>query len=121
ALGSFRVAGLGLGFVLQAEVGIRDWSVTGVQTCALPICASTELEEPIFMGDLSFFNIVEGLAAAKKPLVAVDEDSDDPVRLADEIGRASCRERAWNAVDGGVSTRKKKRKCSWLRIDVSSV
>src|SRR3989339_2185546 len=22
---------------LQAEVGIRDWSVTGVQTCALPI------------------------------------------------------------------------------------
>src|SRR5262249_11425682 len=36
-----------------------------------------------FMGDLSFFNIVEGLAAAKKPLVAVDEDSDDPVRLAD--------------------------------------
>src|SRR5262249_56458889 len=25
-------------FVLQAEDGIRDWSVTGVQTCALPIC-----------------------------------------------------------------------------------
>src|SRR5262249_59425179 len=23
--------------VLQAEDGIRDWSVTGVQTCALPI------------------------------------------------------------------------------------
>src|ERR1019366_174090 len=22
----------------QAEAGIRDWSVTGVQTCALPIC-----------------------------------------------------------------------------------
>src|ERR1019366_6129373 len=22
----------------QAEGGIRDWSVTGVQTCALPIC-----------------------------------------------------------------------------------
>src|ERR1019366_9605002 len=22
----------------QAEDGIRDWSVTGVQTCALPIC-----------------------------------------------------------------------------------
>src|SRR5258706_5093566 len=25
-------------FFLQAEDGIRDWSVTGVQTCALPIC-----------------------------------------------------------------------------------
>src|SRR5258706_9130594 len=24
-------------FFLQAEDGIRDWSVTGVQTCALPI------------------------------------------------------------------------------------
>src|SRR5437016_2283950 len=26
----------------QAEDGIRDWSVTGVQTCALPICALKE-------------------------------------------------------------------------------
>ena len=24
-------------FFVQAEDGIRDWSVTGVQTCALPI------------------------------------------------------------------------------------
>src|SRR5258706_5286895 len=27
-------------FFFQAEDGIRDWSVTGVQTCALPIYAS---------------------------------------------------------------------------------
>src|SRR5438093_11478473 len=27
-----------LSFFFQAEDGIRDWSVTGVQTCALPIC-----------------------------------------------------------------------------------
>src|SRR5438093_11950708 len=26
-----------VGFFFQAEDGIRDWSVTGVQTCALPI------------------------------------------------------------------------------------
>src|SRR5438093_8324525 len=26
-------------FFFQAEDGIRDWSVTGVQTCALPILA----------------------------------------------------------------------------------
>src|SRR5262249_56624914 len=28
-------------FFFQAEDGIRDWSVTGVQTCALPICHPT--------------------------------------------------------------------------------
>src|SRR5437016_7737989 len=28
-------------FFFQAEDGIRDWSVTGVQTCALPIWAPT--------------------------------------------------------------------------------
>ena len=27
-------------FFFQAEDGIRDWSVTGVQTCALPICST---------------------------------------------------------------------------------
>src|SRR3989339_1279869 len=32
-------------FFFQAEAGIRDWSVTGVQTCALPIndTATTEI------------------------------------------------------------------------------
>src|SRR5262249_60068714 len=29
-------------FFFQAEDGIRDWSVTGVQTCALPISADLE-------------------------------------------------------------------------------
>src|SRR5256885_6970051 len=35
-------------FFFQAEDGIRDYKVTGVQTCALPICAD-ELEP---MGEL---------------------------------------------------------------------
>src|SRR5438093_192847 len=30
-------------FFFQAEDGIRDWSVTGVQTCALPISARISL------------------------------------------------------------------------------
>src|SRR5438093_12251209 len=30
----------GFDFFFQAEDGIRDWSVTGVQTCALPISQS---------------------------------------------------------------------------------
>src|SRR6266852_2551471 len=29
-----------MGFFFQAEDGIRDATVTGVQTCALPICAA---------------------------------------------------------------------------------
>src|SRR5262249_57829247 len=33
-----RTALCGLFFFFEAEDGIRDWSVTGVQTCALPIC-----------------------------------------------------------------------------------
>src|SRR5438046_9615525 len=33
-------------FFFQAEDGIRDWSVTGVQTCALPIYGTRELETP---------------------------------------------------------------------------
>src|SRR5690606_39323762 len=32
-------------FFFQAEDGIRDFHVTGVQTCALPICSSAEGEE----------------------------------------------------------------------------
>src|SRR5258706_3936215 len=32
-------------FFFQAEDGIRDWSVTGVQTCALPILAEREVRK----------------------------------------------------------------------------
>src|SRR5438093_10625837 len=33
------------GVFCQAEDGIRDWSVTGVQTCALPICDARRSEQ----------------------------------------------------------------------------
>src|SRR5262249_57090334 len=33
-------------FFFQAEDGIRDWSVTGVQTCALPISPPTARSWP---------------------------------------------------------------------------
>jgi len=35
-------------FFFQAEDGIRDSSVTGVQTCALPIFKVKEVEELIY-------------------------------------------------------------------------
>src|SRR5438046_8626388 len=51
-------------FFFQAEDGIRDWSVTGVQTCALPISKLYDqrrrvrvLEEQL-LRDLEFHGIV---------------------------------------------------------------
>src|SRR5262249_56699947 len=47
--------GMEVFFVFQAEDGIRDWSVTGVQTCALPI---------LILGSIRLVLGVVGLAAA---------------------------------------------------------
>src|ERR1022692_395227 len=38
AVGSRLTGAGGCSFFFQAEDGIRDYKVTGVQTCALPIC-----------------------------------------------------------------------------------
>src|SRR5262249_59582773 len=74
---------LGCAFFFQAEDGIRDWSVTGVQTCALPI-------------------LVDGAHDARGDEAGVERlralVGDAPQRLR-EIGRASCRERVWIAGD----------------------
>src|SRR2546429_7318528 len=35
-------------FFFQAEDGIRDVAVTGVQTCALPICRAIRLDVPSY-------------------------------------------------------------------------
>src|SRR6185369_14880724 len=45
-------------FFFQAEDGIRDSSVTGVQTCALPICIIAERELPV----LSWVNHLQGIS-----------------------------------------------------------
>src|SRR5260370_2290155 len=49
-------------FFFQAEDGIRDSSVTGVQTCALPICNFAMLALVVTMGALTMLAI--GFAAA---------------------------------------------------------
>jgi len=69
---------------------------------------SAALEEAIFMGDLSFFNIVEALAHARQPLVAIDELSNDslgfaqkPIRVT-EAGRAVLAGRADHVALNGI-------------------
>src|SRR5690606_39289891 len=78
----------------QAEDGIRDFHVTGVQTCALPIFPDAEANE------------LAGAIPAQRPHASCADDLRwvEVARLGYErqIGRASCRERAeiWVVVDG---------------------
>src|SRR5438046_10730981 len=56
-------------FFFQAEDGIRDWSVTGVQTCALPIF--TDINMPMMDG-LKLVTLIRGNARTKTlPIVIV--------------------------------------------------
>src|SRR5262249_57586657 len=73
----------------QAEDGIRDWSVTGVQTCALPIFHRIR--------PLGGRHGQAHLARAELPRHAA--------KLAKQIGRASCRERV--QISGGAECVKK--------------
>src|SRR5690606_40706643 len=86
-------------FFIQAEDVIRDFHVTGVQTCALPICFRTsnsktgnpvrsryvdaETNRPVADGDeVRGYEVEEG-----RHIIIEDEEL--------EIGRASCRERGY--------------------------
>src|SRR2546428_9942630 len=89
----------GLGFFFQAEDGIRDLIVTGVQTCALPISRRdgtrfllTSTSE--VYGDPLEHPQVETHWGHVNP-VGIRSCYDESKRYAEalKIGRASCRER----------------------------
>src|SRR5437762_10066000 len=83
-------------FFFQAEDGIRDTSVTGVQTCALPI-SGTEVWWSIFRPPrTALYPAFRGLFS-HRPLYVV---------TAGEIGRASCRGRGVGGGGGGVVKKK---------------
>src|SRR2546430_15552821 len=85
-------------FFFQAEDGIRDLTVTGVQTCALPISV------PHFE-KMSYDNS-ELLRVYVHAHQAAESGRE---RQGTEIGRAACRGRG-EISGGGVSLKKKKRK-----------
>src|SRR5258708_24737711 len=87
-------------FFFQAEDGIRDDLVTGVQTCALPIC----LREPLLWIALASFAaflpipqvampVSAALGLGTQLLLRTRLASHSRPALLVEIGRASCRER----------------------------
>src|SRR5262249_56579295 len=86
-------------FFFQAEDGIRDWSVTGVQTCALPISGHlVEVDALVALAD----------AVADDLVPLTGEVEVHAVRQVAEIGRASCRERVKSSVVA-VSLKKRRR------------
>src|SRR2546430_17310888 len=79
-------------FFFQAKVGMRDLTVTGVQTCALPICPP------------------EIQPARLAPTAPTGEDQHAlAVKLAVQIGRASCREKSVDLGGRRIIKKKKKR------------
>src|SRR5689334_25341094 len=74
-------------FFFQAEDGIRDGTVTGVQTCALPISSSARCRNRPINGRVTTSpgDSGWGPGATRSPNSV-------------EIGRASCRERVQNSV-----------------------
>src|SRR5262249_57948788 len=84
----------------EAEDGIRHWSVTGVQTCALPISACPDGCPPEGRGHVSRHHPPPNSADYEASGKARVLPAGLPVRAGhrgqprrQEIGRASCRER----------------------------
>src|SRR5690606_41139644 len=98
-------------FFFQAEDGIRDFHVTGVQTCALPILTTTDVTDHHYAPD-----------DAPEPMIRLEgvgktyPGSDIPAveSLDLEIGRASCRERAQHSA--GAAPLHRKRSGAGIRI-----
>src|SRR5206468_9896443 len=102
-------------FFFQAEDGIRDLIVTGVQTCDLPIWngrsstpSNAPLLEPAVDGALREERPPD-LERLPKPLGAFEgvlglpfRSFDVATRRVQKIGRASCRERGRRRVAGGA-------------------
>src|SRR5206468_9197950 len=100
----------------QAEDGIRDLIVTGVQTCALPICAADDLgtravqvvgSTGLHLTDIAFSPDHKLYGVTFKNFYRLDPatghaTSVGKLGVRGKIGRASCRERVAGEVGDGV-------------------
>src|SRR5260370_1884467 len=86
-------------FFFQAEDGIRDSSVTGVQTCALPIWTATRRGDRLELAaedDRGARVAIEAWPVAADIIrlhMGVGAARPSRLLIPEEIGRASCRER----------------------------
>src|SRR5205807_4263254 len=105
-------------FFFQAEDGIRDYKVTGVQTCALPISLDGKIatrsgDSKWISNEASRHHVHELRGRMDAIVVGIGTVlADDPLLTARppgprKIGRASWRERGENS--GGDGSVKKKR------------
>src|SRR4051794_41880321 len=85
-------------FFFQAEDGIRDGRVTGVQTCALPISSREACRA-----------VQADSCGSRRPARRSERRRRAAAGAAREIGRASCRERVEISVVA-VSLKKKREK-----------
>src|SRR5205823_8891708 len=104
-------------FFFQAEDGIRDKLVTGVQTCALPIfnwaisrtCRQIRGRDYV-VGLNDFRDGVADNSPTLHQLPRLAVRATLPMAATGvEIGRASCRERVWISVGGGSLKNKRQR------------
>src|SRR5262249_59212568 len=102
-------------FFFKAEDGIRYWSVTGVQTCALPILKKPKYVQawvgrrdhrPTPARTLAFSllgflraEFIERPRIVRRGGLGLAKLQHGSIR---EIGRASCRGRGWIAGGGGA-------------------
>src|SRR5689334_23776723 len=99
-------------FFFQAEDGIRDGTVTGVQTCALPIFApfvASTLRDELRESALMVAMIGVGLGCVLWILAlgsSLEWTVVDSLRGTFEIGRASCREKSVDLGGRGIIKKK---------------
>src|SRR5690606_40617540 len=94
---------LQISFFFQAEDGIRDFHVTGVQTCALPIFRAAQSERsPRSRSTRSAASVPLGSLPCTLPATHRIGTPRSVICFASasgvQIGRASCRERVWIVV-----------------------
>src|SRR5207248_4707989 len=107
-------------FFFQAEDGIRDRTVTGVQTCALPIYISN-FNDVLEVNTEDMYALVEPSVSMDRLVKATLEYGLLPPVVMEfpgitaggavngaKIGRASCREREWRAAGEIVGNKQRR-------------